>query len=51
MYDYLVLEGAKARHEGFLRDAQTFRRALRSRKLDRSSPILKSLIIFLIAVA
>jgi hypothetical protein len=46
----MITEGAKVHHEKLIHDAQTFRQALRSKKVQ-SSPILKSLIIFLIAVA
>ena len=50
MLDYTYLEAANERHERLIRDAETIRRALRARKAQPSS-ILKSLIIFLIAVA
>jgi hypothetical protein len=51
MLDYMLTEGAKERHERMIHDAETFRQALRSKKVQKISPILKSLIIFLIAVA
>jgi hypothetical protein len=48
--DYMLAERTKERYERLIRDAETFRQALRSKKVQ-SSPILKSLIIFLIAVS
>lgn len=51
MDDQLMMESARERYGQLVRDAETFRRALRARKLDRSSTLLKSLIIFLIAIA
>lgn len=51
MLGYTYLDAANERHERFIRDAETIRRALRARKGQKASPILKSLIIFLIAVA
>lgn len=48
--EYLLLEEAKERHASFVREADAFRQVLRSGKVDKSSPILKSLIIFLILV-
>ncbi|HUT19203.1 MAG TPA: hypothetical protein VM366_08585 [Anaerolineae bacterium] len=50
MQEYLPLEQATERHASFLREADAFRQVLRSSKVDKSSPILKSLIIFLISV-
>ena len=51
MLDDMVMEGAKERHEQRIREAESFRRALRSKKVQKTSPILKSLIIFIIAAA
>ena len=50
MYGELLLQEANERHEQLIRDAQTLRRALRSRKVEQASSILKGLIIFLISV-
>ena len=50
MQEYRLLEAAKERHANFVREADAFRQVLRSSKVDKSSPILKSLILFLISV-
>jgi hypothetical protein len=51
MQEELFTEAAKARHGQLIHEAETFRRALQSRKVKASSPLLKGLLIFLIAVA
>jgi hypothetical protein len=48
--DYGFLDTGKERHEQRIREAESFRRALRSKRI-RSSSILKSLVAFLLAVA
>jgi hypothetical protein len=50
MQDFALLEEAKGRYADRIRDADAFRRVLRSGKVVKSSPILKTLIIFLISV-
>jgi hypothetical protein len=50
MMEDLILEEAKGRYTDRLREADAFRRVLRSGKVEKSSPILKTLIIFLISI-
>ena len=51
MLDNMIAERAKERHERLIREAESFRRALRSKKVRKTSPLLKTLILLLVAVA
>jgi len=50
MQEYRLLEDTKERHASLLREAQAVRQVLRSSRVDKSSPILKILILFLVSV-
>ena len=50
MQESMLNEAARERHGQLLHEAETFRRMLGSRKVKEASPILKSLIVFLIAI-
>jgi hypothetical protein len=50
MPDYVLLDNANVRYENLMREAEAFRRALGSAKVEKTSPFLKALVIFLISI-
>jgi hypothetical protein len=50
MPDYLLPEEVNERYASLLREADAVRRVLRSRQVVKASPLLKTLIIFLVSL-